>query len=71
MARSEISPELFSQVAGVLSAAPSWSIFSHMKMDGDALGSATALFEAGTLRKKRVRWIGPDPVPPAYDFLPH
>ncbi|MDR1621792.1 MAG: bifunctional oligoribonuclease/PAP phosphatase NrnA [Synergistaceae bacterium] len=50
----------------------SWILFSHLKLDGDALGTATALFEAGvSLLGKRVRWMGPDPVPPAYFFLPH
>lgn len=56
----------------MLEKASSWIIFSHLKLDGDALGTATALFEAGvTLLRKRVRWMGPDPVPPTYFFLPH
>ena len=71
MNRSEFSPELLSEVARMLSAAPSWVLFSHMKMDGDAVGTATALFEAGVLQGRRVRWMGPDPFPPAYAFLPH
>jgi phosphoesterase RecJ-like protein len=71
MTRFKLSPEVFSQVARVLSDAPSWVIFSHMKPDGDAVGSATALFEAGLIQKKRVRWIGPDPIPSSYEFLPH
>jgi phosphoesterase RecJ-like protein len=56
----------------MLENASSWVIFSHLKLDGDALGTATALFEAGrSLLNKRVRWMGPDPVPPSYSFLPH
>jgi phosphoesterase RecJ-like protein len=66
-----VSPELLSDVARMLENASSWMIFSHMKLDGDALGTATALFESGVLRGKRVRWMGPDPVPPSYSFLPH
>ncbi|MDR1875340.1 MAG: bifunctional oligoribonuclease/PAP phosphatase NrnA [Synergistaceae bacterium] len=66
-----VSPELFSEVARVLSAAPSWVIFSHKKPDGDAVGSATALFEAGVTQNRRVRWMGPDPIPHFLEFLPH
>lgn len=61
----------FEETARVLSAAPSWIIFSHQKLDGDAIGTASALFEAGVQQGKRVRWIGPDPIPPAYSFLAH
>jgi phosphoesterase RecJ-like protein len=69
---SSVSPDLLSEVARMLESAPSWILFSHLKLDGDALGTATALFEAGTaLLDKRVRWMGPDPVPPSYFFLPH
>lgn len=71
MSRCEVAPELLLSVARTLSDAPSWVIFSHMKLDGDALGTATALFEAGVLQGKRVRWMGPDPLPPSYLFLPH
>lgn len=71
MRRSDVSSELLIEVARILSEASSWVIFSHMKMDGDATGTATALFEAGILQGKRVRWMGPDPFPPAYAFLPH
>lgn len=67
----EAFPELLMRVARTLEGVPSWVIFSHQKLDGDALGTATALFEAGVLLGKRVRWVGPDPVPPAYNFLPH
>jgi phosphoesterase RecJ-like protein len=63
--------ELLLQAARQLEAASLWRIFSHRKLDGDAIGAATALFEAGVLRGKRVIWMGPDPVPPSYFFLPH
>ncbi|MDR1733137.1 MAG: bifunctional oligoribonuclease/PAP phosphatase NrnA [Synergistaceae bacterium] len=66
-----LNPEVLSQVARTLSEAASWYIFSHMKLDGDALGSGSALFEAGLLQGKNVRWTGPDPVPPSYDYLPN
>ena len=61
----------FHQAAYLLKEASSWALFTHQKIDGDALGSATALFEAGRLMGKQVRWCGPDPLPPAYFFLPH
>jgi phosphoesterase RecJ-like protein len=63
--------ELLLQAARHLEAASLWRIFSHRKLDGDAIGSATALFEAGVLQGKHVIWMGPDPVPPSYCFLPH
>jgi phosphoesterase RecJ-like protein len=66
-----ISPEVLLQAARTLEEASSWILFSHMKLDGDAIGTATALFEAGMLRGKRVRWMGPDPMPSSYRFLPH
>jgi phosphoesterase RecJ-like protein len=69
---SAVPSDLLLEAARMLENASSWAIFSHLKLDGDAIGAATALFEAGTaLLGKQVRWIGPDPVPPAYFFLPH
>ncbi len=50
----------------------SWSIFTHAKSDGDAMGSATALFEAGINLGKNVRWFTPDKnLPETYKFLSH
>jgi phosphoesterase RecJ-like protein len=66
-----VSVELLAEAARTLEAAEAWRLFSHMKLDGDALGTATALFEAGVLQGKAVSWMGPDPVPPSYRFLPH
>jgi phosphoesterase RecJ-like protein len=63
--------DLLLQVARMLETASSWRIFSHRKLDGDAIGAATALFEAGKLQGKHVVWMGPDPVPPSYFFLAH
>jgi phosphoesterase RecJ-like protein len=60
------------QAARRLEAASLWRVFAHRKLDGDAIGSATALCEAGALQGKRVIWMGFDPaVPPSYLFLPH
>lgn len=68
----EPSPEELIRVAGLLREARSWTLFSHKKADGDTLGSASALFEAGLLAGKRVTWHGPDEsIPPAYRFLAH
>ena len=69
--KSNVSRELMLEVARVLDNAPSWVIFAHSKLDGDAVGSASALFEAGLARGKRVRWIGADPAPANFFFLPH
>ncbi|MDR2523208.1 MAG: bifunctional oligoribonuclease/PAP phosphatase NrnA [Synergistaceae bacterium] len=68
---SPVSRKLLLEVAQALDGASSWILFSHMKMDGDAIGTAAALIEAGLLRGKSVRWIGPDPFPPVYSFLAH
>lgn len=60
------------EAAALLRAFPRWTLFIHQKADGDAVGSAAALFEAGVLLGHRVRWMGPDPFLPApYLFLPH
>ena len=49
-----------------------WVIFTHRKSDGDALGSATALFEAGTNIGKNVSWFSPDvKLPETYRYLAH
>ncbi len=49
-----------------------WVIFTHRKSDGDAMGSACALFEAGVNLGKRVRWCSPDAkLPEGYSYLPH
>ena len=49
-----------------------WVIFTHRKSDGDALGSAAALFEAGTNAGKSVSWFSPDAkLPEGYSYLPH
>jgi len=66
-----VSRELMLEASGMLEDAPSWVIFSHIKPDGDAIGSSAALFEAGLARGKRVRWVGADPVPSCFSFLPH
>ncbi|MBR0152133.1 MAG: DHH family phosphoesterase [Synergistaceae bacterium] len=49
-----------------------WTIFTHRKSDGDAVGSACALFEAGTNAGKIVSWYSPDKkLPETYTYLPH
>ncbi|MBR0257982.1 MAG: DHH family phosphoesterase, partial [Synergistaceae bacterium] len=46
--------------------------FTHRKSDGDAVGSACALFEAGTNAGKIVSWYSPDKkLPETYTYLPH
>lgn len=69
---SEFPEGLLLEASGLLSSSPSWTIFIHQKADGDAVGSAAALFEAGRLQGRRVRWVGPDKALPApFLFLPH
>lgn len=49
-----------------------WVIFTHRKSDGDALGSAAALFEAGINAGKIVSWFSPDEIlPEGYKYLIH
>ncbi|MBQ9528471.1 MAG: bifunctional oligoribonuclease/PAP phosphatase NrnA [Fretibacterium sp.] len=57
--------------SGLLRAAPDWTLFTHQKADGDAMGSASALFEVGVLAGRRVSWFSPTPLPDGYRFLPH
>ena len=60
------------RASDLLREAASWTLFTHQKPDGDAMGSVTALFEAGVLAGKRVTWAGPDSeLPAAYRFLAH
>ena len=55
-----------------LKANHSWHIFTHKKADGDALGSANALIEAGLSSGHSVKWFSPDQTLPAgYSYLPH
>lgn len=59
-------------VSETLKAASSWNIFTHAKSDGDAVGSASALFEAGLNEGKNVKWFSPDKdLPETYKFLSH
>ncbi len=49
-----------------------WHIFTHMRADGDAVGSASALFEAGINAGKKVTWYSPDSMlPQGFKYLPH
>ena len=46
-------------------------LLSHVKPDGDTLGSADAFFSIGTEMGKPCVWGGRDPFPEMYAFLPH
>jgi phosphoesterase RecJ-like protein len=63
--------DICSRVLETLMRFPSWTLLSHMKPDGDTIGAASALFEAGVKSGRKPRWIGPDSLPPAYLFLSH
>ena len=69
---TERSAPCFAEASALLRAFPRWTLFIHQKADGDAVGSASALFEAGMLLGHRIRWIEPDAsLPLPYRFLPH
>lgn len=56
----------------VLRSHSQWHIFTHRKADGDAIGSANALFEAGVISGHSVNWSSPDTVlPEVYCYMPH
>lgn len=60
------------RASDMLKAHDVWTIFTHRKSDGDAIGSACALFEAGTNAGKVVSWYSPDDkLPATYKYLPH
>lgn len=60
------------KASDILKAHDSWTIFSHRKADGDALGSVSALITAGLNANKKIKWLGADSeLPETYNFLPH
>lgn len=60
------------RASDTLRANSEWIIFTHQKADGDALGSANALYEAGLIAGKSVKWYSPDEkLPEGYAYLPH
>ncbi len=54
----------------ILTRKEKWIVVSHVKPDGDTLGSASALVQIGIALGKDVRWWGRDPLPERYAFLP-
>ncbi|MBQ7154489.1 MAG: bifunctional oligoribonuclease/PAP phosphatase NrnA [Synergistaceae bacterium] len=59
------------RASDMLRANHSWHIFTHRKADGDAVGSANALFEAGISAGHSVKWSSPDAkLPIGYNYLP-
>ena len=60
------------EASDTLKANHTWYIFTHKKADGDAVGSANALFEIGIHSGHAVKWFSPDKALPAgYSYLPH
>ena len=55
----------------VIEASKRLIFLSHVKPDGDTLGSAAAFFSVGTEMGKPCVWGGRDPFPEMYAFLPH
>ena len=63
-------PEKLLAASETLKANDKWAVFTHVKSDGDALGSASALFEAGVNAGKIVSWFSPDEkLPETYKYL--
>jgi phosphoesterase RecJ-like protein len=58
------------QLISSLGSARSWVILAHEKPDGDTLGCGSAFFQRGTSMGKKCFWMGPDPFPRIYRFLP-
>ena len=58
------------EVVAELCKYPKWILFSHEQPDGDTLGCGSAFFRFATRSGKSARWVGPDPIPAAYAFLP-
>lgn len=48
-----------------------WILLSHVKPDGDTIGSAAALFSIGRNMGKECAWGGRDAFPDVYSFIPH
>ncbi len=67
--RTPLAETLDAAVA-VLRSHPRWILLSHEQPDGDTLGCCSAFFQSGLRLGKSVRWIGPDPIPDSYAFLP-
>ena len=53
----------------VLEKAPSWVLLTHIKPDGDTLGSGSAMYTLGLSLGKNVSWGGPDLFAAGYSFL--
>ncbi|HOO62343.1 MAG TPA: bifunctional oligoribonuclease/PAP phosphatase NrnA [Synergistaceae bacterium] len=55
----------------ILQEASTWIILSHVRPDGDTLGSASALIAMGKNLGKNCFWLGPDSIPENLLFLPY
>ncbi len=58
------------KILRALEEARSWVILAHEKPDGDTLGCGSAIFQRGIALGKTCSWLGPDPFPRVYRFLP-
>lgn len=66
-----IDVKVLREASDMLKGSASWVIFTHRKADGDAVGSATALCQAGIDAGKNISWYSPDAkLPETYKFLP-
>jgi len=58
------------EVVAELCKYPQWILLSHEQPDGDTLGCGSAFYCFATRFGKSARWMGPDPIPASYAFLP-
>ncbi len=65
-----LTNEIMLLASDTLKTHDTWTVFTHKKADGDAVGSATALIQAGVNLNKKVKWFSPDEkLPETYRFL--
>jgi len=59
------------EVVNVIRNAKSILLTSHERIDGDSIGAAIALIEAGKKINKEIYYFAPDELPTLYDFIPN
>ena len=66
-----ITDDVLLQASDTLKEYRSWIIFTHQKADGDAVGSATALYQMAKNSNRSISWYSPDTaLPESFSFLP-
>ena len=63
-------PDPLLEAVATLRKSPQWILLSHEQPDGDTLGCGSAFYSRAIRLGKAARWMGPDPIPASYAFLP-